>query len=79
MSRPKTLKFKVSFKFEDGFQNLRADNILVRSQHNFLFLWSGFKHIGDNHNFEIDATSKEIMPFHDHGVVVLRLADGRNI
>ena len=71
MSRPKTFEFKLSFEFQDGFKNLRAVYILVRPQHNLLFLWSGFKHIGDNHNTEIDATSKEIMPFHDHGVVVL--------
>ena len=71
VSRTKTFELQLTFEFQDGFKNLRADNILVRSQHNLLFLWSGFKHIGDNHYFEIDATSKEIMPFHDHGVVVL--------
>ena len=63
----------------NGFESLRPFNILVGSLLNLLFPWSGFKHIGDNHYFEIDATSKEIMSLHDRGVVVLRLTDGRKV
>ena len=78
VSRLIAFEYKLSFVFQNGFKTSHSFNILVRSQHNLLFLWSGFKHIGDNHYFEIDATSKEIMSFHDHGVVVLWLVDGRN-
>ena len=61
-----TFMWKFIFAFQDGFKTSHPFNILVRSQHNLLFLWSSFKYIGDNHYFQIDATSKEIMLFHDH-------------
>ena len=39
---------------------------------NIIFLWGFFKHIGDSQFLEIVTTSKEIMSFYDHGVVVFR-------
>ena len=53
-------------------------NILVRCKHNLYFLWNRFKHIGDSQYLEIVTTSKEIMSFHDHGVVVFRFGRSRN-
>ena len=44
----------------------------MHCEHNLYFLWDRFKHIGDSQFLEIVTTSKEIMPFHDHGVVVFR-------
>ena len=44
----------------------------------FTFFWDRFKHIGDSQYLEIVTTSKEIMSFHDYGVVVLRFAHSRN-
>ena len=52
--------------------------MLVRCEHNLFFLWNRFKHIGDNQFLEIVTTSKEIMSFHDHDVVVLRSGGSRN-
>jgi hypothetical protein len=37
-----------------------------------------FKFRGNTQSLEISATSKEIMLFHDHGFVLLRLARGFN-
>ena len=71
IARPTTFKFKFTFESQDGFKTPHSYDILVGSQHNLLFHWSGFQRNGDNHYLEIDATWKEIMPFHDHGVVVL--------
>ena len=45
-------------------------NIPVCCEHNLYFLWDRFKHIGDSRFLEIVTTSKEMMSFHDHGVVV---------
>ena len=67
VSRRKTFQSK----HENGFKTACPFNVLERSQHNILFLCSGFKHIGDNYYFQIDATLKEIMSFYDHGVGVL--------
>ena len=47
-------------------------------EHNFYFLWDRFKHIGDSQFLEIVTASKEIMLFHDHGVVVFRFPDSRD-
>ena len=44
----------------------------MRCEHNLYFLWDRFNHIGDCQLLEIITTSKEIMSFHDHGVVVFR-------
>jgi hypothetical protein len=66
------------FLHEDGFKSLHPVNILVRREHNLYFLWNSFKHIGDSQSFEMLTTSKEIMQFHDHGVVVFRFANGHN-
>ena len=40
--------------------------------------WDRFKYIGDSQFLEIVTTSKEIMSFHDHGVVVFRFGLCRN-
>ena len=45
---------------------------------NIIFLWGFFKHIGDSQFLEIVTTSKEIMSFYDHGVVVFRFGLSRN-
>ena len=50
----------------------------MRCEHNVYFLWDRFKHIGDSQYLEIVSTSKEIMSFHDHGVVVFRFGRSRN-
>ena len=56
---------------------LRPVSIPVRCEHNLYFLWGRFKHVGDNQYLEIVTTSKEIMSFHDHGVVVFRFGRSR--
>ena len=50
----------------------------MRCEHNLYFYWNRFKHIGDSQFLEIVTTSKEIMSFHDHGVVVFRFGRSRN-
>ena len=50
----------------------------MRCEHNLHFLWDHFEHIGDNQFLEIVTASKEIMSFHDHGVVVFRFDLSRN-
>ena len=57
---------------------LHPINILVRYERNLKFLWNLFKHIGDSQFLEIVTTSKEIMSFHDNGVVVFRFCRGCN-
>ena len=47
-------------------------------EHNLYFLWDRFKHIGDSQFLEIVTTSKEIMSFHDRGVVMFRFGYSRN-
>ena len=64
---------------ENGFKTLRPLNIFVHSRHHVLFLWNNLKQFGNIHYDEIDATSEEIMLFHDLGVVVLRLVLNFNI
>ena len=49
----------------------------MRCEHNLYFLWGRFKHNGDSQYLEIVTTSKEIMSFHDYGVVMLRFGRGR--
>ena len=51
---------------------------LVRCEHSLCFFWGRFKHIGDRELLEIITTSKEIMSFHDHAVVVFRFSCSRN-
>ena len=50
----------------------------MRCEHSLYFLWDHFKHIGDSQYLEIVTTSKEIMLFHDHGVVGFRFGHNRN-
>ena len=50
----------------------------MRCEHNLYFLWNHFERIGDSQFLEIVTTSKKIMPFHDHGVVVSRFGLGPN-
>ena len=50
----------------------------MRCEHNLYFLRDRFKHVGDSQYLEIVTTSKEIMPFHDYGVVVFRFDDSSN-
>ena len=54
----------------NGFKRLHPVNTVVRGEHNLYFLWGRFKHIGDSQFLEIVTTSKKIMSFYDHGVVV---------
>ena len=71
------MQSKLSF-LRNGFKRLHPVDILVRREHNLCFLWDCFKHIGDSQYLEIITTSKEIMSFHDHGVVVFRFGFDRN-
>ena len=50
----------------------------MRCQHNLYIRWDHFKHAGDSQFLKIVTTSKEIMSFHDHGVVVFRFGDSRS-
>ena len=50
----------------------------MHCEHNLYFLWDRFKRIGDSKFLEIVTASKEIMSFHDHGVVVFRFDLSRN-
>ena len=63
---------------ENGFKRLHPVDVLVRREHDLYFLWDRFKHIGDSMYLEIVTTLKEIMSFHDHGVVVFRFARSGN-
>ena len=47
-------------------------------QHDLYFPWDRFKHICDSQFLEIIDTSRETMPFHDHGVVVCRYSHSPN-
>ena len=64
--------------FQNGFKRFYPVNILVLCEHNFYFFRDRFKHVGDSQYLEIVATSKEIMSFHDHGVVVFRFGLSSN-
>ena len=55
----------------DLIKHFQPLDILVRCEHNLYILRGHFEHIGDCEFLEIVTTSKEIMSFHDHGVVVL--------
>ena len=50
----------------------------MRFEHNLYFFWDLLKHIGDRLYIEIVTTSKEIMSFHDYGVVVFRFDCSNN-
>ena len=63
---------------KNGLERLYPFDILVHCEHNLYFLWHHFKHIGDCEFLEIITTSKEIMSFHDLGVVVFRFGLRRN-
>ena len=64
---------------EDGFKSLHSVNIFVRCERNGFLRRNNFKHIGDRQLLEIlGISSKEIILFHDHGAIVLRLACGHN-
>ena len=63
---------------KNGFERFHPLDILVRCEHNLCFLWDHFKHIGDSQFLEIVTTSKEIMSFHDLGVVVFRFGHSHN-
>ena len=64
--------------FSNGFNRLHPVDILVCCEHNLYFLWNRFKHIGYNQYLEIVTTSKEIMSFYDHGVLVFRFDHSRS-
>ena len=74
----RTCMSKLRFSFKNGFKRLHPVNTLVRCEHNLYFLWNHFKHIGDSQYLEIVTASKEIMSFHDHGVVVFRFGRSHN-
>ena len=67
----------MSYTLPNGFNRLHPVNILVWCEHNLRYLWDRFKHIGDSQHFEIATTSKEIMSFHDLGIIVLRFGHSR--
>ena len=73
-----TLTSLVDFLFQNAAKLLHPVNILVRRKPNLYIHWDRFKHIGDSQFLEIVTTSKEIISFHDHGVVVLRFGRSRN-
>ena len=50
----------------------------MHCKHNLYFLWDRFKHIGDSQFLEIVTTSKEIMSFYDHGVVLFQFGRSHN-
>ena len=52
--------------------------LCIACEHNLYFLWDSFKHIGDRQYLEIVTSSKKIMSFHDHGVVMFRFCLSRN-
>ena len=66
------------FSFDDGFRRLHPTDILVHCEYSFHVLWDNFKHVGHIEFFEVVTTTKEIMLFHDLGVVVLRFPGGYN-
>ena len=57
---------------KNGFERFHPLDILVCCEHSLYFVWDNFEHIGDNQFLEIVTTSKEIMSFPDHGVVMFR-------
>ena len=68
----------IHLSFDDGFRRLHPTDILVHCEYSFHFLWDNFKHAGHSQFFEVVTTTKEIMLFHDLGVVVFRFHDGYN-
>ncbi len=60
----------IHFSSDDGFKRLHPTDILVHCEYSFHFLRDNFKHIGHSQSFEVATTTKEIMQFHDLGVVV---------
>ena len=64
--------------FKNRFNRLHPVIILMRCEHNLYFVWDHFKYIGDSQFLEIVTTSKEIMSFYDHVVVVFRFGRSRN-
>ena len=64
--------------FKNGFKHLHPVYILLQCKHNLYFFWNRFEHIGDGQYLEIGTTSKEIMSFYDHGVVVARFVNSHN-
>ena len=73
-----TLTSLVDFLFQNATWLSHPVNIFVRRKPNLYIHWDRFKRIGDSQFFEVITTSKEIMSFHDHGVVVLRFGRSRN-
>ena len=73
-----TLTSLVDFLFQNATKLLHPVNILVRRKPNLYIHWDRFKRISDSQFLEIVTTSKEIISFHDHGVVVLRFGGSRN-
>ena len=62
----------------DGVQIFSQLDIPVCCQYMFLSLRNMFEFLGHNQFLEICAASKEIVLFHDHGLVLFRLACGLN-
>jgi hypothetical protein len=61
---------------QDGIHLFHQPDIHIRLKRILLFLWYMFKLHRYNQFLEISAASKEIVSFHDNGVVLLRLAFG---
>ena len=68
----------IHLSFDDGFRRLHPTDILVHCEYSFHFRWDNFKHVGHSQFFEVFTTTKEIMLFHDLGVVVFRYRGGYN-
>ena len=68
----------IEFHLKNGFKRLYPVNILLRCEHNLYLLWDRFKHTCNSQFLEIVTTSKEIISFYDHGVVVFRFGRSRN-
>jgi hypothetical protein len=55
---------------EDGSKNVHPVDNFVRCECSLYFFWNNFKHIGDSLSPEVLTASKEIVQFHDYGIVV---------
>jgi hypothetical protein len=63
---------------QDGVHSFHQPDIHICCERVVLFLRNMFKFLGHTQLPEVCATSKEVMPFHDNGFVLLRFAYGFN-
>jgi hypothetical protein len=62
----------------DGVHLFHQPDIHICFERIVLFLRNMFKFLGHTQLPEVCATSKEVVPFHDNGFVLLRFACGFN-